>query len=178
MKKGFLAALAALAVAVATPVTVFAEEGTKPVDSSDTGKATIVLEQRDATTDGIKVGDSATVVNTKWGTSFDANLVVVWTGEAYLSPDKADPATALPLPVEASKLGGTVVAHYGKTGVVSGAKITLEASNLSPVIALGPASSSKVPNTGDSNSNALWIGALGLSVVLAGAAIFMRKRTA
>lgn len=173
MKKGFLAAVTAIALAFAAPVTALAVESPEP-------GPTIVLEKRDATTDGIKVGDSASVVNTKWGTSFDASLVVVWTGEAYLSPADGDPTKADPMKVDASGLGGTVIAHKGAKGVTSGASITLVATDLSPVVVLGPASSSgdKVPNTGDSNNNGLWIGALGLSVVLAGVAIFMRKRTA
>ena len=175
MKKGFLAALAALAIAIATPVTVFATEG-----SSTTGDVSINIT--DAAVEGIKVGDPASVVNSAWGTNFDANLVVVFTGDAHLTPVGATkPSPAITAPFNASTFnGGTVIAHQSSKdkSVTFGATITLSSDDLSPVVVLAPASSSKVPNTGDSNSNALWIGALGLSVVLAGAAIFMRKRTA
>ena len=168
MKKGFLAAVAALAIAIATPVTVFADK------SSTTDDAQIVITET-AEAGGIKKGMTAAEVNSAWGTNFDAGLVVVFTGDAHVTPEGA--TTAADKTVAASTYGGTVIAHKGKT-VQSGASITLKVADLSPVIVLGPASSSKVPNTGDSNSNALWIGALGLSVVLAGVAIFMRKRTA
>lgn len=174
MKKGFLAALAALAIAIATPVTVFAEGEGAP--SATTDKGQIVLVEQDGN-GGIKKGMTGAEVNTAWKTTvFDANLVVVWVGDAHVTPDTA--TTADPLKVAASEKGGTVVAHLGKKGITASDSITLTVDDLSPVIFLAPASSSKVPNTGDSNSNALWIGALGLSVVLAGVAIFMRKRTA
>ena len=168
MKKGFLAAVAALAIAIATPVTVFATESPK---------GEIEITEQDGN-GGIKKGMTAAEVNTAWGTSFDSGLVVVFVGDAHVKPEGA--TTAPDATFAASSFGGTVIAHQSSKdkAVKSGASITLSVSDLSPVIVLGPASSSKVPNTGDSNSNALWIGALGLSVVLAGVAIFVRKRTA
>lgn len=177
MKKGFLAAVAALAIAIATPVTVHAVDGgTAPSPTAKDGR--ILLVEQDGN-GGIKKGMTAAEVNTAWGTSFDTSLVVVWVGNAYVDPEGA--TTADPIKPAASEYGGTIIAHQSsKEGkkVTSGPTITLTVDDLSPVIFLAPASSSKVPNTGDSNSNALWIGALGLSVVLAGVAIFMRKRTA
>ena len=177
MKKGLLvAAVAALTFALAAPVAVFAEEAKPSPSPSD---VTIVLEKTDQTIDGIKVGMTAAEVNTKWGTSFDTSLVVVWTGDAHLNPkDAAKPSPAIESePYAASTYGGTIIAHLGADKkVTSGASIKFNSDDLSPVIVLGPAS--KVPNTGDSNNNILWISALVIALVCGGASFAMRKSNA
>ena len=178
MKKGLLvAAVAALTFALAAPVAVLADEKTQ-TPSSSKDDVTIVLEKKDQTKDGIKVGMTAAEVNTKWGTSFDTSLVVVWTGDAHLNPeDAAKPSPAIESePYAASTYGGTVIARKGASGVKSGASIKFNSDDLSPVIVLGPAS--KVPNTGDSNNNILWISALVIALVCGGAAFAMRKSNA
>ena len=169
MKKGLLvAAVAALTFALAAPVAVYAD------GSSTTSDVSITIT--DAAIDGIKVGDSASVVNAAWGTSFDTSLVVVFTGDAHLTPTGATaPTPAITETFAASLWNGTVIAHKGKT-VQSGASITLSSDDLSPVVVLGPAS--KVPNTGDSSNNILWISALVIALVCGGAAFAMRKSNA
>lgn len=177
MKKGLLvAAVAALTFALAAPVTVLADDGDATATPSPTVKAQIVITEDN--TGEVKVGMTAAEVNTKWGTNFDANLVVVWTGDAHLvvTPADATFTGTVTQTFNASEHGGTVMAHQGKTGVKSGASIDLSSSDLSPVIYLAPAS--KVPNTGDSNNNILWIGALVVALVCGGAAFAMRKTNA
>ena len=179
MKKGLLtAAVAAIALAVASPLAINAE-------SADSPDGQIVLEEV-AENGGIKKGDSSTTVDEKWGTSIGAGYEVVWVGDAYVTPEGAKNVTSLT--VAASKYGGTLIVHKG-TSTIDGpaASITLKADNLSPVIVLAKTSGSSngsnngnkknSPNTGDSG-NALWAGALIISVLCAGAAIVMNRRNA
>lgn len=178
MKKGFIAG-AALALAIAAPVTVFAEEG---VPSSTTDDAKIVIESRTENA-GVKVGDTAAVVNEKWGTSIADGYVVVFVGEAYVTPEGAKDVT---LTVSASSFnGGEIFVHHKKDGSNDvNATVTLNSNDLSPVAALAKASDSSktddnsTANTGDSNNTGLWAGALIVSALLAGAAIVMNKRNA
>lgn len=188
MNKGIIAGV--LALAVAAPMTVFAEETTSP--SAD--DARIVIEER-AENDGIKVNDMATVVNEKWGTSFDADYVVSFVGEAYVTPEGYE--GELTLTINAVDFGGEILVHHKNDGSVDfGSTITLNSKDLSPVIALkkvpsggddgktDPAKPADKPtdgstvNTGDSNHTGLWTGALIISALLAGAAIVMNKRSA
>lgn len=179
MKKGFIAG-AALALALAAPVTVFAEEG---ADSPTTGDAKIVIESRTENA-GVKVGDTAAVVNEKWGTSIADGYVVVFVGEAYVTPAGTPNVT---LTVNASSFnGGEIFVHHKKDGSndVNGT-VTLNSNDLSPVCTLAKASGGKTTptdnstaNTGDSNNTGLWAGALIISALLAGAAFAINKRNA
>lgn len=135
---------------------------------------------------GIRKGDSGEKVNEKWGTSIGKGYEVVFTGNAYLS--SAEAKNVPNLTVSASKYGGVLIVHKG-TSTIDGpaASITLKADNLSPVVVLAKKSSSSTggdssgkktsPNTSDSG-NALWAGALLISVLCAGAAIVMNRRNA
>ena len=178
MKKGlFTAVAAAITLAVASPIIVSAE-------SADSPDGQIILEEV-SENGGIKKGDSSKTVDEKWGTSIGDGYVVVWVGDAYVSPEGAK--NVPDLTVAASKYGGTLIVHKG-TSTVDGpaASITLKAGNLSPVVVLAKTSSSSTggdsskknsPNTGDSG-NALWAGALIISVLCAGAAFAMNRRNA
>lgn len=179
MKKGLLtAAAAAIALAIASPIAVSAE-------SADSPNGQIILEEV-AENGGIKKGDSSKTVDEKWGTSIGDGYVVVWVGDAYVSPEGAKNVPNLT--VSASKYGGVLIVHKG-TSTIDGpaASITLKADNLSPVVVLAKKSSSSTggdssgkktsPNTSDSG-NALWAGALLISVLCAGAAIVMNRRNA
>ena len=182
MKKGLLtAAAAAIALAIASPIAISAE-------SADSPDGTIILEEV-AENGGIKKGDSSTTVDEKWGTSIGAGYVVVWVGDAYVSP--AGAKNVPDLTVSASKYGGVLIVHKG-TSTIDGpaASITLKASNLSPVVVLAKTGSSSTggdssgsgskktsPNTSD-NGNAIWAGALIISVLCAGAAIVMNRKNA
>ena len=57
-------------------------------------------------------------------------------------------------------------------------EIKISSKDMSPVIVLKKVSESKVPNTGDSNNNVLWISALVIALVCGGAAFAMRKSNA
>ncbi len=177
MKKGLLtAAVAAIALAVTSPLAVSAE-------SADSPDGQIVLEEV-AENGGIKKGDSSTTVDEKWGTSIGAGYEVVWVGDAYVTPEGAKNVPSLT--VAASKYGGVLIVHKG-TNKIDGpaASITLTADNLSPVVVLaktsgsnnGGGSKKNSPNTSD-NGNALWAGALIISVLCAGAAIIMNRKNA
>ena len=179
MKKGLLAAAAALAFAVAAPVTVFAEEATSP--SVDDGK--IVIEERSENA-GVKVGDTSAAVNKAWGTNIEDGYEVVFVGEAYVAPEgfKGE----LTLTVKASDFkGGEIFVHHKNDGSNDvGATVTLNSKDLSPVATLkkvsgGSGAADKgTANTGDNNKSALWAGALVISALLAGAALVMNRRSA
>lgn len=182
MNKGFIAAAAALTFAVAAPVTVFAEETQSPTAD----EAKIVIEERSENA-GVKVGDTAAVVNAAWGTNIEDGYVVTFVGEAYVS-GKTD--KELTLTVNAADFkGGQIFVHHKKDGSNDvGATVTLNSKDLSPVATLKKVDSgSTTPatpagdntaNTGDSNKTGLWAGALVISALLAGAALVMNKRNA
>ena len=177
MKKGLFAAIAAVAaLALCTPTTVSAA-------NSPDGQ--IVIEERNGN-GGIKTGMTAKEVDAAWGTSIEkdygADLVVVYVGDAHVTPETA---TNVPdKTVAASEYKGTVIAHKGKKTQV-GKSITLKAADLSPVVVLGPADKKtdgggkkdSTPRTGDTNT-ALWGGMLVLSMLAAGAALAMKKSNA
>lgn len=175
MKKGlFLAAVAALTVALCSPMTVKAE-GDSPTTGGDKGK--IVITKQDGNGD-IYVGDTGKDVNEKWGAKVDESLVVIFVGDAHIDPEKA--TTADPAEFKASKFGGTVIVHKGKT-TEYGSSITLTVDDLSPVAVLAPKSSKggkKSTNTADTSTNPIWAGALMISVLCAGAAVVMNKKNA
>lgn len=180
MKKGLLAAVAALTLAVAAPVTVFAEETKSP--SADDGK--IVIEERSENA-GVKVGDTAAVVNKAWGTNIEDGYVVVFVGEAYVTPEGY--TGELTLTVKASDFkGGEIFVHHKKDGSNdTGATVTLNSKDLSPVATLKKVSNGgsgktddSTANTGDTNKSGLWAGALVISALLAGAALVLNRRNA
>ncbi len=175
MKKGlFLAAVAALTVALCSPMTVKAE-GNSPTTGGD--KGTIVITEQDGN-GGIYVGDTGKDVNEKWGAKVDESLVVVYVGDAHIDPKGA--TTADPATFKASKFGGTVIVHKGSKATVSGSSITLTVEDLSPVAVLAKKSSGgkKSTNTADTSTNPIWAGALLISVLCAGAAVVMNKKNA
>lgn len=180
MKKGLFAAV--LALAIAAPATVFAEEATSPV----AGEGKIVIEERESNA-GVKVGDNGAAVNAAWGTKLDAKYVVVFVGEAYVDPEGYE--GELTLTVKASDFkGGELFIHHKKDGTNDvDATVTLNSKDLSPVAVVkllpdggedGNAGDGGTANTGDSNKAGLWAGALVISALLAGAAFFMKKRSA
>ncbi|MDO4413578.1 MAG: hypothetical protein Q4C20_00725 [Erysipelotrichaceae bacterium] len=184
MNKGLIAAAAALTFAVAAPVTVYAEEAKSP--SADEAK--IVIEERSENA-GVKVGDTAAVVNAAWGTNIEDGYVVVFVGEAYVSGETDKELT---LTVNAADFkGGQIFVHHKKDGSNDvGATVTLNSKDLSPVATLKRVDNGSTPatpstpagnntaNTGDSNKTGLWAGALVISALLAGAALVMNKRNA
>ena len=181
MNKGIIAG-AAIALALTAPVTVFAEEAAASPSKDD---ARIVIEERSENA-GVKVGDTAAVVNEKWGTSIADGYVVVFVGEAYVVPEGAD--VELTLTVNAADFkGGEIFVHHKNDGSNDvGATVTLNSKDLSPVATLkkvssgdaGKTTDDSTVNTGDSNNTGLWAGALVISALLAGAAIVMNKRNA
>lgn len=180
MKKGLLAAAAALAFAVAAPVTVFAEEATSP--SVDDGK--IVIEERSENA-GVKVGDTSAAVNKAWGTNIEDGYEVVFVGEAYVAPEGFKGEVTLTVKASDFK-GGEIFVHHKNDGSNDvGATVTLNSKDLSPVATLkkvsggGSGAADKgTANTGDNNKSALWAGALVISALLAGAALVMNRRSA
>lgn len=176
MKKGlFLAAVAALTVALCSPMTVKAE-GDSPTTGGD--KGTIVITEQDGNGD-IYVGDTGKDVNEKWGAKVDESLVVIFVGDAHV--DKKGATKVGPAEFKASKFGGTVIVHKGSKATVYGSAITLTIDDLSPVAVLAPKSSKggkKSTNTADTSTNPIWAGALMISVLCAGAAVVMNKKNA
>lgn len=170
MKKGLLvAAVAALTFALAAPVTVLAVD-------SPAGPSIEITPETEA--DGIKVGMTGEDVDKAWGTNIGPGYQVVFVGDAHVVGE--GDASGLTLTVNASDFnGGEIFVHHKKDGSNdSGATVTLKATDLSPVCTLKKVSDSKVPNTGDSNNNILWIGALVVALVCGGAAFAMRKTNA
>lgn len=170
MKKGLLvAAVAALTFALAAPVTVLAVD-------SPAGPSIEITPETEA--DGIKVGMTGEDVDKAWGTNIGPGYQVVFVGDAHVVG--TGDASGLELKVNASDFnGGEIFVHHKKTGGNDvGATVTLKATDLSPVCTLKKVSDSKVPNTGDSNNNILWIGALVVALVCGGAAFAMRKTNA
>ena len=198
MKKGFLAG-AALALAVAAPVTVFAED--EKTTSADAKDAKIVLQGPMDSNGAAVVGQSvATQLNEAWGLSLDAEYTIVWVGEAVVMENGEvvkNYGPGLKLDVNAADKGGELIIHLkssdGKAEV--GTSLTLKSEDLSPVavvkkIPMGGddggtetggnegGKAGGTPNTGDSNNTGLWTGALIVSALLAGAAFVMNKRNA
>ena len=171
MKKGLLvAAVAALTFALAAPVTVLAVDSPK-------GPSIEITKETEA--DGIKVGMTGEDVDKAWGTSIGPGYEVVFVGDAHVVGE--GDASGLKLTVNASDFnGGEIFVHHKKKtgGNDVGATVTLYATDLSPVCTLKKVSDSKVPNTGDSNNNVLWISALVIALVCGGAAFAMRKTNA
>ena len=133
---------------------------------------------------------SISEVDETWGTdfanSYGKDFSVIWVGDAHVTPSDATKVPARV--VNAADFGGNLVIHNGKS-VQGGASITLHAGDLSPVIILAspsyvasvnpapaaPAAAATVPNTGDTN-NGIWAGALVVSVVAAGAALYLNRK--
>lgn len=184
MKKGILAA--AMALALCTPMTVFAEGEATPSPTEET--PSIVITPKDGF-DGYTVGMSGTDFDAKAGTNYGAGYSVVFVGDATLVPANAVLEKPITADFTAAQYGGDVIVHISsKSGVHAGASLTFSSDDLSPVIVLKavktddttPTTPAKpsTPATGDNSHTGLWIGSLMIAVLCAGAALTMRKRNA
>lgn len=184
MKKGLLvAAVAALTFALTAPLTVLAVDGEPTTTQSAEKKYEVIISPVEIAA-GAKIGMKGNEL-TSWPVTFGADYEVVFVGDARVidkegkvvpNANTLDPEVTGTF--SASDYKGDIIAHYGTHGVDQGASVKISSKDMSPVIVLKKVSESKVPNTGDSNNNVLWISALVIALVCGGAAFAMRKSNA